>query len=144
MDVAQHSIDIAWSIQDTADGNQVIDFIEAFLFILHLAIDRVDVLWATINFSMQMAVPSIGLNLVDDFFHQLFSLATLFLHHVRNLVEFCLIQITERQILKLPLNTGNPETMGEWRIDLHRFTRNAFLSLRKSSGALAHASGQPI
>ena len=68
MDVTQHGIDITWGIQDTADGNQVIDFIETFLFILHLAIDRVDVLWATINFSMQMAFPCIGLNLVDDFF----------------------------------------------------------------------------
>ena len=51
---------------------------------------------------MQMAFPSIGLNLVDDFFHQLFSLATFFLHHMGNLVEFCLIQITEETNLQAP------------------------------------------
>ena len=127
MDVAQHGIDITWSIQDTADGNQVIDFIKALLLILHLAVDRVDMLWSAINFSMQMAFPCIGLNLVDNLFDQLFSLATLFLHHVRNLVEFCLIQITERQIFKLPLDARNPETVSQWRINLHGLTRNAFL-----------------
>ena len=52
MDVTQHGIDIAWGIQDTADGNQIIDFIKAFLFILHLAIDRVDMLWSTVDFPM--------------------------------------------------------------------------------------------
>ena len=70
-----------------------------------------------------MAFPSIGLNLVDN----LFALATFFLHHVRNLVEFCLIQITERQIFKLPLDARNPETVSEWCIDFHGLTRNAFL-----------------
>ena len=69
MDITQHGIDITWSIQDTANGNQVIDFIKAFLFILHFAIDRIDMLWSTINFPMQMAFTSISLNLVDDFFH---------------------------------------------------------------------------
>ena len=127
MDITQHGIDIAWSIQDTADGNQIIDFIKAFLFILHLAVDRVDMLWSAINFSMQMAFPCIGLNLVDNLFDQFFSLATFFLHHMRNLVEFCLIQITERQIFKLPLDARNPETVGEWCIDFHGLTRNAFL-----------------
>ena len=84
-------------------------------------------LWSTINFPMQMAFPSIGLDLVDNLFDQLFSLATFFLHHMRNLVEFNFIQITEGQILKLPLDAGNPETVGEWRIDLHGLTRNALL-----------------
>ena len=127
MDIAQHGINITWSVQDAADGNQVIDFIEAFLLILHFAIDRIDMLWSTINFPMQMAFPSIGLDLVDNLFDQLFSLATFFLHHMRNLVEFNFIQITEGQILKLPLDAGNPETMGQWRIDLHGLTRNALL-----------------
>ena len=84
-------------------------------------------LWSTINFPMQMAFPSIGLNLVDNLFDQLFSLATFFLHHMRNLVEFDFIQITEGQILQFPLDAGNPETVGEWCIDLHGLTRNALL-----------------
>ena len=76
---------------------------------------------------MQMAFTSISLNLVDNLFDQLFSLTTFFLHHMGDLVEFDFVQITEGQILKFPLNAGNPETMGQWCIDLHGLTRNALL-----------------
>ena len=127
MNVAQHGIDITLSIQDTANSNQIINLIKTLLLVLHLAIDRVDMLGPTINLTVQIAFASIGFNLLNYLFYQSFTLPTLLLHHVGNFVKLHFIEITERQIFQLPLDTGNPQAVSQGCVDLHCFSGNPLL-----------------
>ena len=127
MNVAQHGINITLSIQDAANGNQIINLIKTLLLVLHLAIDRVDMLGPAINLTMQIALASIGLNLLNHLFYQFFTLPTLLLHHVGNFVKFHFIEITEGQIFQLPLDTGNSQAMSQGCVDFHCFSGNPLL-----------------
>ena len=80
-----------------------------------------------INLTMQIALASIGLNLLNHLFYQFFTFPTLLLHHVGNFVKFHFIEITERQIFQLPLDTGNPQAMSQGCVNFHCFSRNPLL-----------------
>ena len=80
-----------------------------------------------INLTVQIALASIGLNLLNHLFYQFFTLPTLLLHHVGNFVKFHFIEITERQILQLPLDAGNPQAVSQGCVDFHCFSGNPLL-----------------
>ena len=96
MHIPQHGIDITLGIQDTANGNQVINFLKAFLLILHLAVNRIDMLRTTIDFPFEIAFGSIVLQLGYDFIDQSLTFSAFFLHHVGDLVKLSWIEVTER------------------------------------------------
>lgn len=50
MHITKHGINITLGIQNTTNGNQVIDFLKPFSLILHFAENRVNMLGTTIDF----------------------------------------------------------------------------------------------
>ena len=107
MDISQHGVNITMRLHNTTDGNQIINLIKALFLVAHLTINRVDMFWTTINITNKSLFSCIGLNFIDNLVHKFLTLTTFFLHHVRNLVEFHLIKVTEGHIFQFPFDTAN-------------------------------------
>ena len=127
MDVSQHGVNITVRLHNTTDGNQIIDLIKALFLVAHLTINRVDMFWTTINITNKSLFSCVSLNFIDNLVHKFLTLTTFFLHHVRNLVEFHLIKVTEGHVFQFPFDTTNTQTVGQRSIDFHSFARNALL-----------------
>ena len=56
MHVTKHGIDITLGIQNTTNGNQVIDLLKTFSLILHFAENRVNMLGTTVNLPFQVTI----------------------------------------------------------------------------------------
>ena len=127
MDVSQHGVNITVRLHNTTDGNQIINLIKALFLVAHLTINRVDMLWTTINITNKSLFSCVSLNFIDNLVHEFLTLTTFFLHHVRNLVKFHLIKVTEGHIFQFPFDTTDTQTVSQRSIDFHGFTRNALL-----------------
>ena len=94
-------------LHDTTDGNQIINLIKALFLVAHLTVNRVDMLWTTIHITNKSLFSCVSLNFINNLVHKFLTLTTFFLHHVRNLVEFHLIKVTEGHIFQFPFDTAN-------------------------------------
>jgi len=117
MNDSENGVTVLDRIDDDPDSHQVIDFAELFFRVLHFVINRVNMLRTSIDFRCDLHIIEYFVDLFDDRTDECFPLRPFLFHHRDDPVVLLRIDITQTDILKLPLDRRNPETMGKRRKD---------------------------
>ncbi|MNC30052.1 hypothetical protein D3C75_783240 [compost metagenome] len=115
-------------VDDNADGKQIINFIELLVLGVHLVIDTVNMLRTPGQIPFDPHFVQFGTDAADHAVDELFPFRPLLVDQVGNAVILLRVQITEGNILHLPFNRGNPQTVRNGTKNLQRFIRNTALA----------------
>ena len=127
MNDAEHTVAVFDGIDEHAQSGQVVNLTDVFLVALHLLVNAVEMLGATLDFCRHMRFFNFFYDLLVRFFDEGLSLLPLLLDTLDEIVVRLGIEIAQAQILKLPLNVRYAETVRKRRIDFDGLACNAFL-----------------
>lgn len=129
MNNAQSGITILNIVDDNADSQEIIDLVELFVLGVHLVIDTVDVLRASREISFDAHFIQLGADAADDTVNELLAFCPFLVYKIGNPVILLRIEVTERNILHLPLDRRDPQPVRNGTKDLQRLIRNPALTL---------------
>ena len=110
----EHRITVAHGGDENAKGTNIIDLAEANILALHFSPDRIDVFGAALN----LRLVNIGRfdllgNQTLNFLDIVLPVEPFFIEQLGDFLIVLRLQITEGQILKLPLQVANAEPMSQ-------------------------------
>ena len=118
---AERGIAVVDRIDNHADCDQIIDFIDAAIDALHLAINAVQMLWPPADGSVDTGLRYLLADALHGIVQYLFAIGTLLLKlafDVRILIRH---EVLKRKILKLALDGAHTKAVRERCIDIQRF-----------------------
>ena len=98
---------------------------------LHFFVNAVKILRASLNFALNMLLVQMFFNFRHCLVNHGFPFAALYFNLFHKVVVNFRLHITEGQILKLPLNGVNAETVCKRRVNFHCFARNGLLLMHR-------------
>ena len=136
---ALHLFQLLRTVDDDADGKQIVDALEGALLLLHLLPDGVDRLGAALNVTLDAS----GLNFL---FYRLYEALDIGIasslcsaKFLADMVVGIVLHILEREVFELALKLIETQLVGQRRIEISRLLRHLHLSLDILSIAnLAH------
>src|SRR5574344_325626 len=115
---AESGITILQAVGNDPHRTHVIEIGEAQLLLLHLAPDAVDVFRAAINIGLNPGRLQRLFELLDEAVNVAFAIEALFIQQLGNLLVGVRMQVTEGEILELPLELTDAQTVGQRRVDV--------------------------
>ena len=127
VDDAQHGIAGGHVLHQDADGQDVVQLVHGELLALHLLVDAVIMLGPALDLAGNPLLGQAGLQRLDPLTDDLLHLRQLLLGLAPNLAVDLRLEVTEGQVLEVPLNLIDPQAVRERGEDLERLLRDALL-----------------
>ena len=140
---AEHAITVRDGVDEDAYADEVEDVGELAAADEHLLVDRVVVLGPAGDLGLELDVPQVGLDVVDDALEELLARRRAVGDEPHDLVVDLGVQGREREVLELPLDRVHAEPVRQRREDLDRLARDALLLVLPQVAQRAHVV-QPI
>ena len=129
VDDAQGEVAVLLGVHQDAHGDQVHDLVEGLVLGLHLFIDGVEVLRATVDLALDARLGEPGLQLLGHLGDQLLPLLPLHAHQAHQLIVALGIDVAQGQVLQLPLDGVHAQPVRQRRVDVQRLTGDGHLAL---------------
>src|SRR6185295_12088202 len=114
---------LAVALDEHAHRGQVVDLVELLPALGHLLVDGVKVLRAEGDVGGDANLVELFLQTLARRLDELLAVGTALVHHRLDLGVLARMERLEREVLELPLDRVNTETMCERRVDLERLPR---------------------
>ena len=138
VDVAEDVVAVGDVVHNDAERAEIEDLVEPAFLRVHLAVDAVGVLEAALHRCVDVVLGEPVGDLLLHIGHELVEHVRLAVEIGDDLAVAVGVEVFEREILKLPLHLLQTETVGDGRVDLHRFERFFELLLRDHVFHRAH------
>ena len=135
---AQRLVTLAHRVHDDAERNEVVDLFEAEPQLLHLRVNRIEVLRSARDLGRHPAVGHAARKDLDDVGDVLLALFALGRDERLQRLVGRGVQIAKRQILELRLEPVDAEAMCDRRVNFHRLTRDFLLPVGGQMVERAH------
>ena len=142
---AQSRVAVLHRLHDNAHGDEVVYLRKALALLRHLLVDGVEVLRAAHDLRLDVHLFHLVVQDGDDLVEIALALRAAFSHHAADLLELVRFQIVERQVLELPLDVVDAETVRDGRVNLQRLARledAAVFTQRAQRAHVVQAVGQ--
>ena len=126
----EHFVALLDRAHDDAKRPHVEELVEAQVLSLHLLPDRIDVLRTPGDISLNAVSLEERPHLFDRVLHEFETFLSGFVEFVRDLAVFLGTREAQRQVLELPLDLPDAETIGKRRINRERFRTELLRALR--------------
>jgi len=111
MDRAQRVIALALLLHDHADAKQIIDLVKGAIFLLHLAVNAVQVLGATGDAIVQALLIQASTHGGDGAFQVRHALRALLRHQAGDGVILLRLEVAKSQIFQLPFELPDAQAV---------------------------------
>ena len=111
---------VAGALDDHAHGREVVDLVELAALLGHLVVDRVEVLRAARDLGRDVDLLELGLEHHRRLADVLLAVGAALADHRLDLLVLARVERREREILELPLELVDAETVCQRRVDLER------------------------
>ncbi|MPM50584.1 hypothetical protein SDC9_97326 [bioreactor metagenome] len=138
VDHAQCSVAVVYGVHNDADGDQVVDFVDAGILPLHLAIDAVKMLRASANAGFNARGGKLFANDSLGVVQRFLSLRLLFAKLATDIGIFLRHEIHKREVFHLAFDGAHAEAMRKGSVDLQRFFCFAGAFIRVTVSQRAH------
>jgi len=138
MDRAQRVIALALLLHDHADAKQIIDLVKGAIFLLHLAVNAVQVLGATGDAIVQALLIQASTHGGDGAFQVRHALRALLCHQAGDGVILLRLEVAKSQIFQLPFELPDAQAVRQRRKNVHGLTGHAQLPIRREIIQRAH------
>ncbi len=139
----QRGVAVPDLVHEEADRVDVVDLAELRALALHLLPDAEDVLGAALELGIDARRAQLRLELVDRPLDVALTALAPGVQELRELAIRLGLEDLEREVLQLPLDLPDPETLRERGVDLHRLARDPLLLLGLQGAERAHVV-QPV
>ena len=139
MNSAKCRVAISYRVCNDAQGDKIVDVGELSALADHLLINGPQVLRTSRNLEVSKtgSIKLISQSLFSVI-EVILSLCTRVRDHARNALVLLWLKPEEGQILKLPLNRRDTQTISKWRIHVHGFSRLKQTTIRWKCRQRAH------
>ena len=138
MHEAEHDVAILHGVDEDADGDEVVDLIEVFVLVDHLAVDAVEMFWSAGDLVFEVDGVHFPAQIADDFVDVFQAFLALHGNALNEVVVDLWLEISKREVFELPFELDDTETVCQRRIDLQCFLSDAFLLLWRLETHGAH------
>ena len=139
MDDAERGVAIAHFRNQHAHGANVVDLAEFQTFALHFAPDRIDVFGPAADVGLDAGGQQFVFQLRHDVGDEALAIKAALMQQLGDLLVLLRLQIAEGQVLQLPLDVADAQSMGQGGIDVEDFPGDAVALL--VVGVLHRANG---
>ncbi len=126
---------------DQAEGDHVVDLVEVDPLRLHLLVDRIDVLEATGNTPLDLALLQLSFDQVNHLLDVPLALLPPPVHLFQQVGILLRLQVPQGEVLELRLDPADPEPVGQRGIDVQGLPGDALLLLLRHVLQRAHVVG---
>ena len=140
---AQSAVAVLNAVYQHTDRQQIINLTQFLMVAQHLFMDTVKILGPPLDLARNIHRIKMLFDLTHSRMDHCLTLAAFDLDLLDQIIIDLRLHITERQILQLPLNGINTQTVSQRRIDLHRFARNRLLLMHRHKFHRPHIM-QPV
>src|SRR4029077_14174108 len=118
VDHADGAVAVLHGVDDHAHRREVVDLVELAALLGHLRVDRVEVLGAAGDLRLDPESRELSRQVLAGLADVALAIVALLGDETLDLLVLARVQGREREILELPLDRVDAETMGERRVDL--------------------------
>jgi hypothetical protein len=138
VDDPDRAVAVLDGVDDHPHRGQVVDLVELAALLAHLRIDGVEVLRAARDLGLDADLPKLSLQELAGFRDVLLALVALLGDELLDLVVLAGMEALEREVLQLPLDRVNTQTVRQWRVDLERLASLLDLLVLRQGAQRAH------
>ena len=128
---AQSAVTVLHAVHQHTDRQKIIDLAQFLMVAQHLFMDAVKILRPALDLARDIHRIKMLFDLAHCRMDHCLTLTAFDLDLLDQIVIYLRLHITERQILQLPLDRINTQTVSQRRIDLHRLARNRLLLMHR-------------
>ncbi len=125
-------------LDDDAEAEDVVHLREGQVLLTHLAIDRVQVLLASLDLGLDAVLAQPAFDAVEHFADHFAAVAAGGAHRLGQNAVAVGVEVAERQILHLLVDAVKPQAVGDRRVDIQRLAGDALAFLRVDGVQRAH------
>ncbi len=122
---AQRGVAVADFRHQHAYRAHIVDLAEFQAFALHLAPDRIDMFRPAADVGLDASGQQLVLQLVHHLADEALAVQPALVQQLGNLFVLIGLKVAEGQVFQLPLDVADTQAVGQWRIDVEHFARDA-------------------
>ena len=127
VDGTQDGIAVPDGPDDDADREEVVDLLDGFILVEHLAVDAEQVLDAAVHLALDAGVANMLFDLLGDLLDIALALTLALLHLFHKVIVYVRIEVFEAEVVQFDLDLGDSEPVGDGRIDVQGLLGDALL-----------------
>ena len=122
MDVSEDVVALGDCVHDDPEGIEIVQLVQRLVLLLHLAVDRIDVLDPSGDRATDVHLPEPVAEPVLDVLHEGLRIAAVGVQIVHQIVVAIGVEVLQGIVLQLPLDLLHAQTVRQRREDVHRLS----------------------